>query len=363
MFCKNCGNELNINEKYCSKCGCEIDNIAEKTTAVTIADISDTKVIDSNINSCVKNQQRNKIIGIVAVLLIISIIGIIFGMHFNSDSYKISKATDYLLNGKTSNALNKISDIYTSQADVMRGYAAITDAENNFKSYCDSKTAFGVSADENDYSAVENFIDSLGMFYENYENQMYLLPNELQEQAEYYRAVCMNLTHLSSAEDTFSNLLKVYDNGFIKNNILHITYIRNDDFKYYFTLNGLKENIDTTNTAYEDWCENSLKVDDANNGGYIDFSKEIFSDFMANCNSLAESCKHEADAEQEFINSESNERDVSELICMKEIDENYTVSIIQELPNATGDNIKEFSSYFTYSLQLNLLRYYLFYNE
>lgn len=360
MFCKNCGNELAVNEKYCNKCGFEVENVAKTiTNAVTNVGVSDGIAKDSNKSAYVKNQQRNRILAIVVVLLIISIAGIILGKHFNSDSYRISKAASYLLDGKTSNALNRISGVYTSQADVIRSYAAMTDAVNNFKSYCDTKTSFGVSADENDYSAVENFIDSVGVFYEIYENQIHLLPNELQEQVEYYRSICINLTHLSSAEDTFSNLLKAYDNEFVKNNILHISYVHNDDFVYCFTLNGLQENIDTTNTAYEEWVENSLKVDEANGDGYIDFTKRIFSDFMADCNSLAKSCKQESDAEQEFINSESNVRDGWDHIYMNEIDENYTVSIIPELPNATGDNIKEFSSYFTHSLQFNLLRYYL----
>jgi len=32
MFCKNCGNEINNNDKFCSKCGKEVQNTIETST-------------------------------------------------------------------------------------------------------------------------------------------------------------------------------------------------------------------------------------------------------------------------------------------------------------------------------------------
>lgn len=363
MFCKNCGNELNSNEKYCNKCGCEIDNNVEKINSVSDADFTDTAVVDSNIS-----YNKNKIIGISIVLLIMAIIGIVFGVHFNSESYKINKATDYLLNGKTSNALNKISNIYTPQTDVMREFSYVIDSENNFKTYCDSKNSFGVSADENDYAVVENFIESVEKFYETYENQIYLLPVELQDKASYYQKICDSIKELGSKYSTFSHLLAVYRNGFLKNRIhldKGVMYTVGTD---YFHLNDLSKNVKTTNAAYENWIDESIPNFDIqdvtkNDESTIDFTNSVFTEFINDCNELAESCKKESDSEKEYIDDALKEFDGSDPLYLENENKSYTVSIISSLPDASRDNFGEFSLYFTHSLQFNLLRYYLIYCE
>lgn len=370
MFCPNCGNEIKEIENACGNCGWK-NTISIDVSTPNIKSEDSNIGIDNGINF--KQHKLGAITLNKKILIIVSLIFVVFIILIvsitNSESYRINKATKYLLDGNTSAALSKISDIYSTETDLMRSYSSVIEAKNNFEIYCESKSSFGVQSDDesNDYSAVEHFMETLEAFYKQNEDVLYLLPEELKQQAKYYLDVYQSIDVAEDQDGIFSDLLKVYENDFVKNNIIHMTYVYNDSGRYYFTLNGLSKNVDTTNAAYNEWNanQNHLEIIDVNkgNGAYVDFSKSVFSDFISDCNELVNACKNEADSEQEFIDFQLKEWEGSDDIYMNEIDEDYTVTIISSLPAATGDNFYDFSDYFTHCLQFNLLRYYLFYTE
>jgi len=80
MYCKNCGNNLNQGEKFCTNCGTRIDNIQNQQGSI------------NNINTQIKSSWKNTValvIGIISLVLVfifqiftipLSIVGIVFGI-------------------------------------------------------------------------------------------------------------------------------------------------------------------------------------------------------------------------------------------------------------------------------------------
>ena len=75
MYCKNCGNKLNENEKFCSNCGVSIEK--------------EDHIIESNSNNK-KNNNSKIIIGIIVVVLIIGYIIFLSPLKYNFASGNIN---------------------------------------------------------------------------------------------------------------------------------------------------------------------------------------------------------------------------------------------------------------------------------
>lgn len=132
----------------------------------------------------------------------------------------------------------------------------------------------------------------------------------------------------------------------------------------YFTLNQLSNRVDITNTAYEKFknSTNHFEVTDVSKvtEENIDFSDLFFADFMNDANAFADNCKREADSEEIFIDTASENWDRSEQLNMKSPDREYSVTIISDLPTVNAETFEDIPSYMSNCLQFNLLRYYLF---
>lgn len=369
MFCPKCGKKLNEGTQKCTNCGWE--NMDTESTPMRAQQMN---VSTGSAYTGVGVKQfkpsglsTKKKIFIAAAAVIIMLVIIITSVT-NSESYRLNKAEKYMLKGDTSAALNKLVNIYTPQAGVMRSYATVIDAKTVFAAYCDSKPNFGVSAESssNDEAAINGFLDAVDDFYEQNESAIYLLPTELREQAEYYKTVCQSVKDAGHQNTLFSDLLMVYRNEF-KRNEVHFGSALHTVGSDYFTLNELRNNVEKTNTAYASWSVSLSPIEildvSKNDNTNIDFAQDVFSDFMADCDSLANACKAEAESETKYIDSATNEWGANDSLHLKNPNHNYTVSIISALPTATSKNFLDFPSYFTNSLQFNLLRYYLFYTK
>lgn len=62
MFCKNCGTEINTNERFCGKCGTPIENIRDAPIALNLKP---------------KSKRNSIIVTFVIVALVIGVIGVI----------------------------------------------------------------------------------------------------------------------------------------------------------------------------------------------------------------------------------------------------------------------------------------------
>lgn len=400
MYCKNCGAELNEKAGMCKNCGWE--PMMEETDLMKsfnpTEDIEQTKEFNQmeNSESTEENIQienevnpgdsfytynRNSfkkhinqlnlsrlITGkgkwiIVAVIIITLITAISIT---SSDSYKIDKAADYILKGNTSAGLKKISKVYTQQAEVIRGFAAVEDAKTVFEAYCNTKSDFGVSNSSisTDKDAINDFIDAVNTFNENNKTAIYLLPPELREKAEYYQKVCESVNDAAAQRSVFSNLMSAHQNEFERNEVNIHPGVMYTVGSRYFTLNQLSDRVDITNTAYEKFknSTNHLEVIDVSKTveGNIDFSSYIFTDFMLDANAFADNCKRKADSEEVFIETSSKDWDRSEQLTMKSPDKDYYVTIISDLPTVNAETFESIPSYMSNCLQFNLLRYYLF---
>ena len=115
MYCKNCGNKLNENEKFCSNCGMTIESNLNNSKLPNMNDNSNNSNISNmNTNSNINNYQQqinsvsgkaNKwktismVLGIIAIVLSfifyfytlpLSIIGLIFGIKAKKEDTKNS---------------------------------------------------------------------------------------------------------------------------------------------------------------------------------------------------------------------------------------------------------------------------------
>jgi len=244
MFCPKCGEKLNDDTQKCTNCGWE--NTVKEATPMEVQPMSVS--IGSAYNGGGVKQfilsglsAKKKIL--IAAAAVIVVLVIIIASVTNSESYKINKAEKYMLKGDTSAALKKLIDIYTPQAEIMRSYVSVVDAKTSFKTFCSTKSDFGVSADDMDMKAVNDFMDAIEEFDEFNGDRIYLLPEKLQSQAKVYISFFNDFRNEGEYDeiyDFFSDLLGVYRNDFIEND---------GDFK----LSVIKNNIDSTNEAYNKW--------------------------------------------------------------------------------------------------------------
>lgn len=344
MFCKNCGNELNVNEKYCNKCGCEIDNIVEEKPNV---DIVDTTVIDSNIASYVKNQKKNKMIGLASILLIVLIIGVVLVVHFNSDAYKIDKAVQFVQKEQYSDAVNKLGKVYDPQAEIVRSYIDVLQAKDEFIDSFDANVL--INAEHRDIVDKANTFKS--KLYEFNENEsVYLLPEELRKQFDYYIKFCQQIDSVYSDEYQETLYSKYYQpqNVFLNYPTRH----RSDEY----TLSDMQYNIDISKSGIEvlkNWLNND--IEDFSNAeakfqGFSDnnFPQE-FECFYHSTINLISSCESEIESEQEYIDESLKKFDLDDKLYLKNPDKTTTSYISGDLEEIadmsnTGNNATTFQN-------------------
>lgn len=78
MFCKNCGNKIEKNEKFCGSCGevnTEMQELSGETTASTMKPVTDKS-----------KGANNKKIGLIASLILLVVVGVTGALFFSSGS-------------------------------------------------------------------------------------------------------------------------------------------------------------------------------------------------------------------------------------------------------------------------------------
>ena len=131
MFCGKCGNQIFDNETVCPACGNIITTNQEPTiqeeqtiqnepiTQEEFIENSNEQVNDTSFAEKVSLKTRISIIVVLSVIF-----AIMFGViiYTNTDSFKINSASDLVVQGKYSEALNKISNVYTPQAETIKKF-------------------------------------------------------------------------------------------------------------------------------------------------------------------------------------------------------------------------------------------------
>ena len=158
MVCPKCGNNVNEEIGVCPNCGwyekesykqSENDNFIEQrnNSGEIYQEESDASEFDFNQNANEFNndnqiivqqpKQKNSLVMmlVIAFSVICIAIGIGCAVYFNSNSYKIEKATEYILCGQYSEAVDKLSNVYVPQADILRAYIDILQYKDDFHNY------------------------------------------------------------------------------------------------------------------------------------------------------------------------------------------------------------------------------------
>lgn len=104
MFCRNCGNEIKENEKFCGKCGAKIDNNLANENTIANADEDKT-----NVKKPIKIKFTYVVIGIIVILFLLA--GVI--AYINDSKSVLNQASTVVKDNKDKNAI--LSELETKE--------------------------------------------------------------------------------------------------------------------------------------------------------------------------------------------------------------------------------------------------------
>ncbi len=345
MYCKKCGAEINENEQFCSKCGCKIENILEIEEPNSITDLTS---LSTKSNSVVLNNNRKfKIIGLIASIIVILIIAVAFCLHINSSSYKIDKSVQLIQEGNYIDSIDKISNVYEPQAEVIRDYINVLQAKDDFLNCFDS-TVLMTNEHQDIVEKADAFKSKLYEFSDN--EQVYFLPEELRKQFDYYIEFChkIDLTYSDDYQESIYSIYYQPQNVFLN----YPTRNRSDEY----TLSDMQYNIDTSKSGVEvlkDWINNEFEdFSNAQNkiqGLNDDICPSEFQCFYNSTKDLISSCEDEIESEESYIEESLKKFDIDDRLYLKNPDKTatsyviYDVEEIADMSN-TGNNATIFQN-------------------
>ncbi|MBE6719710.1 MAG: zinc ribbon domain-containing protein [Ruminococcaceae bacterium] len=251
MFCKNCGTQVNDNEKFCGFCGAEllknneavsnIDKPKFEYITVNNGEQDNSQNISANVIQKSNGVDKKTLIIIGAVLTFVATIVLAKSMylHFNSTEYKIEKAASMIIIGNYDEGLDLISNIYEPQAESIRKYVELLKMKDDFISTCrnyleDSNMA---TTDSNCY---EKYSEFLTLFYEFNDNEnIYLLPKKLRNDFDYISDSLNNMHYDLIDYAKIYNVQSVFMNEISANS------------GSKFTLQEMQDRINETKTAID----------------------------------------------------------------------------------------------------------------
>lgn len=342
MFCGKCGNQIFENETVCPTCG----NIIVTNQEPTIQEeqiiqnepiIQEEFIEDSseqvNIPSFAKKDSLKMRISIIVVLSVI--FAIMFGVIFftNTDSFKINSASDLVVQGKYSEALNKISNVYTPQAETIKKFIKLENLKDNFVNSIDKQNLVSYDSECNEnYSKFKSAVET---FEE--ENEIYLLTDDLKANYNRYKSA-LSFTSEYGA-DLFNifyesqqvMLNKVFRNRTSKENDITFTLYDmqervDSSYDALYELETMRDNeefkyINITDSEIISYCYTFNSGDSEN---YIDFGSSVFRNSL---DTLINACNSEANYEDTYISDELEKWNADDKLYLVEPNPDY-VSII-----------------------------------
>lgn len=336
MFCPNCEKEIQEGQSFCPYCGEKIslesntpperteetdcnappsenneENSEEKTDCndeeiiapLYYAErIKETSASTTIVHKKVTQKTKRIILISFFVCIAIGIISII--MHFNSDSYKIEKATDLIIWDKNyDEALRLIQDIDGREAEAVRDYITIVIEKRQALAEGFSQSSLTESGE-----AVDEFLNALNTFTES--KMYHYLPDTLKQQYESTVEYTESITeHL---EDIPYYIIDAQ------------TVLLNEPKRKTgesFTLNEMQNNVETSkkalqNLSYATYLSSGVSWDVC--GEYTQYFEEKLDD-------LTTAINEEIESEKEFIKESLDEGfDLSATIYLTYYRENPT---------------------------------------
>ncbi len=187
-----------------------------------------------------KNPIKVKITSLICIVLL-TLIVIGASIYHNSDSYKIKKASKLIASGQYLEGLNKIYDVYTPQAIVIKNFVEVENKKQNFVDVIDSGSI------EDAFVAYDEFEITINEFEER--NEVYFLPDDLRKNYDCYRIAFDYIGEYTEAsEDSPNEMVQaLYDVQCVMMNEVY----KNNSSKggETFTINELQSRVNTTKSA------------------------------------------------------------------------------------------------------------------
>ncbi len=363
MFCPKCGTQLEDGSYNCTSCDWtwqeleqESIEVEEENSATPIEgengkEVKETSINESfmtannlsNIIGYVKaNSKRVKIIGLICLVLVASIIiGVI--IHQNSDSYKIKKASELIAAGQYSEGVNKIYDVYTPQAIVIKNFVEVENAKQAFVNSIENGSIADAWEEYDEFKITMNEFDE--------ENEVYYLPDNLRKNYDCYRTAFDYIAEYTEiSEDSPNEMVQALYNV---QSVMMNEVDKNNSSKggETFTLNELQSRVNTSKSALQilnGYDFSSLEVDDSNvelychtATSYSDEGEKAViwtSSFLSETiNSLISECEYEIESSQESIDESSEEFEMD--------DDLYKTHPIDDYSSYVGANLESIKDY------------------
>lgn len=363
MFCPKCGNRLNDNENICSKCGWS-NNILKEDVNTSIANSkSESELITANeIVPQIKYHRVTKKIALIIAAVLLIIIGIILVAHFNSESYKISKAAELAYNAEYNEAVNKLSGVYDPQAELIRDYIKVLQARDNFMDTYDTDVISNVLVNDNyDYvvEAANQFKTAVYEFNQN--ENLYLMPEQLRTQFDYYIDFCEQIDSVYYSDENFDDTL--YSLYYQPQNVFlnRPSRNRNDTF----TLSDMQYNIDISKTGVDslnNWLYTGISDFSNSENKFTGLSDDNCpNEFLYFYNSTVDfisSCNAEIESEQAKIDEDLKEFEIDDELYLTNPDASYTSYVLYDLEEiADMSNVGNNATTFQNTYYVDMMAY------
>ncbi|MGN1123484.1 MAG: hypothetical protein ACI4RR_04010, partial [Eubacterium sp.] len=260
-----------------------------------------------------------------------------------------------ILSGQYSEAVDKLSNVYVPQADILRAYIDILQYKEDFINSFDSTVL--INSEHRDI--LENADDFKFNLYNFKEEQsIYLLPEDLRKQFDYYYDCCKNIDSVLYKEgDSVYNLYYypqlVFTNRPTRNRV--------DSF----TLRDMQAKVDSSQEAVDslnDWI--TMGIDDFSNAenkfenlNSNDAPYEL-SYFCSYTNEFISSCKDEIETEQGKINDDLKRFDIDDSLHLKEPNSEYVSYVMFDLEDVADiSDVGENATIFENTYYVDMLAY------
>lgn len=359
MFCPKCGTQLEDGSYNCTSCDWawqeteqELIGIDEENSTTPIEgesgeEIEKTNTNEgfiadnnlSNISGRIKaNSKKVKIIGLICFVLVVSIIiGVI--VYYNSDSYKIKKASELIVAGQYAEGVNKIYDVYTPQAIVIKNFVEVENAKQIFVNTVENNSIADACKAYDEFKTIINEFDE--------ENEIYYLPDNIRKNYDCYRAAFDFIAERTEISENSPNemIQALYD----VQNVMMNEVDKNNSSKdeNTFTLDELQYRVDISRSALQilnDYDFSDIEVDHPNAKRYCNtstfYSSKGEKTIIHTSNSLSEmidsliyACEFQIDSSQEFIDETSQEFEMDADLYKNHPIEDYSSYIGANLEN------------------------------
>lgn len=353
MFCPKCGNRINDNENRCQNCGWSSEVLNNDSLVVT-----NTPTTPSTVSLAPVRTKKIYIVACVIAVALIIIFGIGFIVHVNSDSYKLEKASELVYDGDYSEGLNKLSGVYDPQAEIIRNYVDVLKARDAFMDSFDS-SVFLLDEDNTMITNANEFKNKVYEFNQN--DNLYLLPEQLSTQFNYYLNVCKNIDEVCETTNGSSESLQYL---YAQPQCIFLNCpTRNREDR--FTLSDMQYNIDISKSAVEllqKWIsENIQDFSNAENkfqGLNSDNCPTELSMLYGITSSLISSCNSEIESETDLLEKDLQKFELYDRLYLTNPNPSYTSIINPQLNSvATSSDISNNAVAFKNTYYVEMLAY------